>query len=297
MRSPCKKGMVIDMTQTHKEPRAQKDFSDWLVVSDIDGTLNNRLRTMPKRNLDAITHFVCDLGGHFTLASGRNVVSLKKHFKRLPIASTPAIVMNGAGIYDFQKDKMVWFQPVSARGQEITRLVLEQFPLVEASVFTRDLIYLVNPRIFGPIQAGADHLPHKRCASLDDVPPNDWGKVIFYCLPPLMKRVVRFVDSLEDQQANFMTTSTATYELLGVGVHKGTAVKALSEMLSIPHAHTAAIGDYYNDLDMLKSVWLPAACGQAPKAVQAIAKYHACHCNHGAVGDFLAYLERTYAKA
>ena len=130
------------MTQTKIEPEAKKDFSRWLVVSDIDGTLNNKLRRLPKRNLEAITHFVCDLGGHFTLASGRNVISLKKHFDRLPIASTPAIVMNGAGIYDFQKDEMIWFRPISARGEEITRLVLEKFPLVEASVFTLSLIHI-----------------------------------------------------------------------------------------------------------------------------------------------------------
>ncbi len=58
------------MTQTKIEPEAKKDFSRWLVVSDIDGTLNNKLRRLPKRNLEAITHFVCDLGGHFTLARG-----------------------------------------------------------------------------------------------------------------------------------------------------------------------------------------------------------------------------------
>lgn len=58
----------------------KKDFSDWLVVSDIDGTLNNKLRQLPKRNLEAINRFVLECGGHFTLASGRNVQSLRKHF-------------------------------------------------------------------------------------------------------------------------------------------------------------------------------------------------------------------------
>lgn len=284
------------MTQTTNELKAGKDFSDWLVVSDIDGTLNNKLRMLPRRNLEAITHFVCDLGGHFTLASGRSVVSLKKHFDRLPIASTPAIVLNGAGIYDFQRDRMVWFRPISARGQEITRLVLEKFPMVEAEIFTQDFIYLLHPRVFGPIQVMADHLPHQRCKSFDEMPREDWGKVIFLGVPPLMKKVIRFIDSLEDRQANFMSSSVATYEMLAEGVHKGAAVHALIEMLGIPYDHTAAIGDYFNDFDMLKSVSLPAACGQAPKAVHAIAKYHACHCNHGAVGDFLEYIERTYGE-
>ena len=43
------------------------DFSDWLIVSDVDGTLNTKLRMLPERNLKAITHFVEDLGGNFTL--------------------------------------------------------------------------------------------------------------------------------------------------------------------------------------------------------------------------------------
>ena len=66
------------------------DFSDWLIVSDVDGTLNTKLRMLPERNLKAITHFVEDLGGNFTLASGRNISSLRKHYERLPIKSTPA---------------------------------------------------------------------------------------------------------------------------------------------------------------------------------------------------------------
>ena len=32
----------------------KKTFENWLVVSDIDGTLNNKLRRLPKRNYEAI---------------------------------------------------------------------------------------------------------------------------------------------------------------------------------------------------------------------------------------------------
>ncbi len=34
--------------------QAKTDFSDWLVASDIDGTLNNKLRRLPKRNYERI---------------------------------------------------------------------------------------------------------------------------------------------------------------------------------------------------------------------------------------------------
>ena len=43
----------------------KKDYSDWLIVSDIDGTLNNKKRQTPKVNTDAIREFVHENGGRF----------------------------------------------------------------------------------------------------------------------------------------------------------------------------------------------------------------------------------------
>ena len=107
------------------------DFSDWLIISDVDGTLNTKLRTLPERNLKAITHFVKDLGGHFTLASGRNISSLRKHYERLPIKSTPAVILNGAGIYDYEHERMLSFHAIDERGIDIVKRVNENFPHIQ----------------------------------------------------------------------------------------------------------------------------------------------------------------------
>ena len=84
-----------------------KNYSNWLIASDIDGTLNNKFRRLPLRNEEAIKKFV-SMGGRFTLASGRNPQSMEKHFRRLPIAGTPAVVINGAGLYDFEKNETIF---------------------------------------------------------------------------------------------------------------------------------------------------------------------------------------------
>ena len=42
------------------EEKAKTDFSDWLVASDIDGTLNNKLRRLPKRYYDRICELVLE---------------------------------------------------------------------------------------------------------------------------------------------------------------------------------------------------------------------------------------------
>lgn len=83
-----------------------RTFENWLVVSDIDGTLNNKIRKLPKRNYDAIKKFT-DCGGNFTLASGRLQSSLERNYNRIT-PNQPAIVLNGAGIYDYNERKMLW---------------------------------------------------------------------------------------------------------------------------------------------------------------------------------------------
>ena len=64
----------------------------------------------------------------------------------------------------------------------------------------------------------------------------------------------------------------------------------LAEMLGVEKENTAAIGDYFNDYEMLKQVGLPACCGQAPKGMKKIAKLVTCHCNEGAVADLIEYI-------
>ncbi|NLP47809.1 MAG: HAD-IIB family hydrolase [Clostridiales bacterium] len=274
--------------------RQKKDYSDWLVVSDVDGTLNNKFRRLPQNNYQAIDRFVNTLKGNFTLASGRSVDSIEKHYLKLPLNNTPAIVLNGAGIYDFSNKKMLRFFGISDKGKEVVKKVLEKFPKLELEVCTPDHIYLVNPKLYGPILVKADNLAHTFCTDLNEIFDLAWGKVVFFALPGLLKKVMQYIKSLGVDDFNFMSSSIVTQEMLAAGVHKGKAVLALADLIGVDHKKTAAIGDYFNDYDMLKSVYLPAVCAQAPAAMHKIAKYHAVHCNKGAVADFLNFIEKTY---
>ncbi len=268
----------------------KKNLSDWLVVSDIDGTLNNKLRRLPKRNEDAISRFV-SLGGRFTLASGRNPQSMEKHFKRLPIDGTPSVVINGAGIYDFQKKEMVYFSAMSSDGIHLAIEAAKKFPLVDVIVVAKDMLYITGTGWFGKLFVAADKLDHRHIKNIDDVPKENWGKVIFSGLPHHISKVKKHFTSMSDPDLTLMSSSVASFEILARNTHKGTAVLKLAEILGIESSHTGAIGDYFNDYDMLKTVGVPACCGQAPKELKEISEFVACHCNKGAVADFLEYIE------
>ena len=138
----------------------KKDYSNFLIVSDIDGTLNNKLRTTPKVNLEAIRRFTKEEGGHFTLASARCTESLYTHYRKLADKSTPAIVLNGAGIYDFSKQKMVWYNSIPTGSEKIIQKALDKFPTLEVAIFTSEKIYLVKPKLSSHIMMLIDSLDY-----------------------------------------------------------------------------------------------------------------------------------------
>ena len=269
---------------------SKKSFSDWLVVSDIDGTLNNKARKLPERNKKAIEKFVAN-GGHFTLASGRNPQSMEKHFKSLPIKGTPAVVINGAGVYDFQKQEMIYFSAMSDEAMELAVKAAEKFRMVDVLIIAKDMIYVTGIGWFGKIFVAVDKLKHKHIKNIREVPRENWGKVIFSGIPMHITKVKNYFEALNSEELTLMSSSVASFEILAKNTHKGTAVLKLAEILGIDNSHTGAIGDYFNDYDMLKTVGVPACCGQAPKELKEISEFVACHCNNGAVADFLEYIE------
>ena len=62
-------------------------------------------------------------------------------------------------------------------------------------------------------------------------------------------------------------------EFIAPGVSKGRAVRWLARRLRIPLAATLAIGDQWNDLEMLAEVGHGAAMPSAPAEVRAVARY------------------------
>ena len=270
----------------------EKTFENWLVVSDIDGTLNNKMRKLPRRNYDAIKKFT-DLGGNFTLASGRLQSSLGRNYNRIT-PNQPAVVLNGAGIYDYNQNKMIWRSTIGEKGQNFVRQIADEFDeifkSVDIGVYFDDYVYIVKSGLLSRGTMYFDKAKHEIVKSIDDVPKDGWMKVIFWSNPITMNKLRELVERLPNPDANFMSSSLWSFEMLQKDTHKGVGIMKLADMLGIEKSHVAAIGDYYNDWDMLKTVGLPACAGQAPSSIHKICKFEACHCNQGCVADLLEYI-------
>ncbi|MDD6729251.1 MAG: HAD-IIB family hydrolase [Eubacteriales bacterium] len=270
----------------------EKTFENWLVVSDIDGTLNNKVRKLPKRNYDAIKKFT-DLGGNFTLASGRLQSSLERNYNRIT-PNQPAVVLNGAGIYDYNKREMLWRSTIGPKGQEFVRQISEEFDdvfkSVDIGIYFDDYVYIVKNGLLSQGTMYFDKAHYEHVKSLDEVPKDGWMKVIFWSNPLGINMLREVISKVENPDANFMASSRWSLEMLQKDTHKGVGIMKLADMIGIEKSHVAAIGDYYNDWDMLKTVGLPACAGQAPSSIHKICKFEACHCNKGCVADLLEYI-------
>ncbi len=270
----------------------ERTFENWLVVSDIDGTLNNKIRKLPRRNYNAIKEFT-ERGGNFTLASGRLQSSLERNYNRIT-PNQPAIVLNGAGIYDFDKREMIWRSTIGEKGREFVKFISEEFDeifkSVDIGVYFDDYVYIVRNGLLSNVTMLGDKAKYEIVKSVDDVPKEGWMKVIFWSNPFTIEKLRKVISTLENPDANFMLSSILTLEMLQKDTHKGVGIMKLADMLDIEKSHVAAIGDYYNDWDMLQTVGLPACAGQAPSSIHKICKFEACHCNKGCVADLLEYI-------
>ncbi|MBR5438180.1 MAG: Cof-type HAD-IIB family hydrolase [Clostridia bacterium] len=265
-------------------------FSDWLIASDIDGTINDKSRHLVKRNYDAVQKFVKEYKGNFTLASGRSPNSMRKHYKRLHIPDGMAVVINGAGIYDFSKEKMVWSSPLNDFCIELVKKSIKKFPFLAFQVITDTNVLIYRPTPSARILAVNAKLPIKYYYNFDLMPKENWYKVIYTALPFQIKQVEKFLKENSRITENLMATSPFSYEMVNEGTNKGNAVLKLAELLGVEKEKTAAIGDYYNDWEMLKAVGFPACCGQAPDDMKAMSKLVTCHCNFGAVADLIEHI-------
>lgn len=271
----------------------KNDYFKWLLVSDIDGTLNDKSMKLPSVNKSAIERYV-ENGGTFTLCSGRNLQSLSIHYNKLGI-KTPAIFLNGAGIYDFGKSETIYFNPITSEGEKIILDIFSKYKTLQLTVFGTDIIYLATRTcIYGYVISKLDKLNYKLCKKTDDLPRGGWGKVSFFGTSGLIKKIQNLIKTQYNDYFDCFLTSPFTLEVVNKGVNKGAGVEKLRSILGISSENTAAIGDYYNDVDMLKTVSHPACCGQAPNDIKEICEYVACHCNNGAVADFINYLEKNY---
>lgn len=269
-----------------------ESLSDILVVCDMDGTLLTPEHELLACNAETIRLFRM-LGGHFTVATGRTYASVEL-YPQLAEVIEPAITCGGCVVYDFQKREALksrLLQPYVAR--QAVRDVLAAFPQVGVLVMADDMrVYQVAPSFYQEKLARDEKMVYFIRPEEDY--PTDWNKVLFAGAPELLAEIETFVAARTYPGAYFIHTNDNYFEMMPKGASKGSALHELCELLEIPAKNTIVIGDYYNDLDIMKQAGHAVAMGNAPLEVQMAADEVIEDNTRGGVGQFLYRLIKQY---
>ncbi len=263
-------------------------FEGILLLSDLDGTLLDTKKDIPHRNLEAIKHFK-DKGGLFTVSTGRCPNSAKNIAIKAGV-NCPAVTLNGALIFDYQKDKSVFGHTLPDGYKNLLKRVYDAFPQIGIQVYIESNIFVLRSndvidKFF--IIEKQQYID----TSFENL-PNNTNKILIGGSHDMLLKVHEYVENLDMAGMYGMFTDPTYYEILPANVNKGNSALKVAQVCKVKPDNTAAIGDYYNDIDLLKSVGYPITPDNAPKKIKTYANFIAGHCDNGAVADAIQHIER-----
>ena len=270
-------------------------FDIQLLVLDIDGTIAGRSNHITEPVRQAIRSAQAK-GIQVAIATGRMYCSALR-FHQAVGSTLPLIAYQGAWIQDPATQKIHQHLPVSRTTAEQLLDYFEKEPLREllsVHFYINDQLYVreitpetqlyarradIQPQAVGDLRKALTNEPTKVLALSDDTVLID-----------------QLLGSLRQQYTPaelYLTKSVATFfEATHPAVNKGAAVRYLAEaILGLKPNNVMAIGDNFNDLEMLEYAGLGIAMGNAPAEVQAVAQWVAPHVEQdGAAAAIEAFL-------
>lgn len=267
-----------------------KLFKGKMIVSDLDGTLVTSQYAIPQNNIDAITHFINN-GGVFSIATGRSIESARQYVEKLKLTS-PIIVMNGALIYDYQKEQIVWSQPLDDVVCRHVETVAEKFPLIGIEIYSGRQLYMYQINQVSLQHAKNEALEPKKVSSLDDI-PKPWHKILFAGSHEELLPIAELCESELTEQAEYVFTMPIYYEMMPVGIDKGKALQRLAKMLDIKIENTYAAGDYYNDVKLIKAAGTGVLSSNSPEEIRHYADMVLCRVEDGLAAQLIESIENN----
>lgn len=266
--------------------------SDFIVMSDIDGTLIHLDGTVPQRNLEAIARFQSH-GGRFGIATGRSPTWTKSFASSIGV-NVPCVCFNGGALYDYDTSEYLLETYVPDAAKEYVETLRGiTFP-AGVIVMTKDDYWNISDE--SELVDSLLRLRQSRHA--DPVPwqsvTEPWCKLLLVLPDGRYEDCMDFLRGHEFPGVRFTVTTYTLVEMLPEMVTKAYALETLLEHEGIGRERLACVGDFYNDVEMLRLAGIGASTAAAPEDVKAAADIVVGPYENGAVADLIEHLERTY---
>jgi len=259
-------------------------FEGIYFFTDMDGTMITADFKIPQRNIDAIKYFI-ENGGHFALATGRG-----PHFETVVIMKMlglnfPCIMLNGALFYDPIKQEAVdTIFLDNAQGKELIKVMTDNFSdhyIITAWLKSKAIQFGIENPHFRNIDKGENK-------DIDE----EILKIVFGHQKGIAPQDAQLVKSHVGDKLYVTNASDNFIEVMAKGISKGQRLEWVIENYSLDRRKVVAMGDYYNDLEMLSLKGIRAFCPQnAADDIKNVCEKVFCHVDDGAIADAIEYLD------
>lgn len=273
-----------------------KKFENIIIASDIDGTFVWKANEPNPKNIEKIKDFT-ENGGHFLLSSGRNSRDIFIIIKQIrEIVNAPCVLCNGCLLYDVQND--IIENPVYVDRDELLKMIRdveERFPDVGFRASDKDgfIAREYDEYIKDELKRfGIYHLA--RFGSIDDFYDKDIFKVMFCSSKERCQELNEYLKSNYGDKFALTRSSEKMVEAMPRGITKAYQLNYLRDKMkkTNPDIKLWCIGDFDNDIDMLRSADVAACPENASDTVKEICSVHLCHCKDGAIAELIDFIEK-----
>lgn len=253
-----------------------------LVAMDMDGTLLDSSKELPEENRKTIELYA-QKGVQFAFCTGRVMNELQVISKELPCVKY-AITCNGAYVNDFtlgSNDNEIFNDTLSMEEiRHIFDIVSNKGYEVMFELQADGVVYAQKSCIDNPGKYGVDYLadfikltrvPVESMEEYVNSREIEVGKVNMFFANSAMRNSA--LEELKDLDYDFSYSEGANLEINKRGVNKGKGLKMLAEYLGISLDEVMALGDNYNDIEMLKTTKNSVVMANAVDEIKAVAMY------------------------
>lgn len=251
----------------------------------MDGTLLDSSSRISDENKEALFRYI-DGGGLFTVATGRPIEAVKPYLPNLPI-NVPAILYNGAMIYDLQSDKICWEDNLPSSIIRPMRQTIEHFPGIGMQVCHGGRIYVARRNDF----TNAHMLREKFkpiFADLNDI-PQPWTKILIAWDPEKLRDVEQYLNGFSEPFRH-VYSEPQFLEVLNKDVSKGNALRVLINKLGLTEKCIIAMGDNLNDMELIEEANIGIAVDNAHSSLKAAADLCCAHHDRNAVSEVIDWI-------
>lgn len=244
-----------------------------LIALDIDGTIATHEGEIHEEIQKEVRR-VSEEGHQLVLATGRSPRDVLPVLKNVDIQPEFLVCVNGALVLQKDESHRKGYSPI----------YIEKFnPTKQLETINQ---YVKNPKI--AIEVHGEGYHYTEHFDIQYVEPMKYQKAYEEIIKTETIRAVVVSDHHTHEEIHHIVKTTKVgvvghspvipktwIEIFGKNVHKGNALEKLRKKLHIPHHNVVAVGDGYNDIQMLQ--WASqggrsVAMGQAPEDIKKHAK-------------------------